>query len=162
MKVPLECGWEFGGFGTRPDGCIWNGMGDREYMSQILTISLYVPKNLWTRFWTILEGEMFLAEWIKDLGCLGKTPWDILSKLETSIVLSFSEQVKMKKWWLDMSHILVEILAERRKNITEKVWLTNHACFMEILVSNWMNEYARTYSYYIKVKTERSRYKAKK
>ena len=58
-----------------------------------------------------------------------------------------------------MSHAFVEILAERRKNITEKVWLMNHACFMEILVINWINGEAQTYSYYIKVNTERSRYK---
>ena len=61
-----------------------------------------------------------------------------------------------------MSHTFVEILAERRKNIAEKVWLTNHACFMEILVRNWIKGDAQTYSYYIKVKTERSRDKVLK
>ena len=77
-------------------------------------------------------------------------------------MLACSEQVKMMKWWLDTSYAFVEILAERRKNITEKVWLTNHACFMEILVSNWINGNASTHSYYIKVKIVRSRYKVLK
>ena len=61
-----------------------------------------------------------------------------------------------------MSHAFLEILAERRKNITEKVWFTNHACFMEILVRNWINGDAWTYNYYIKVKTERSSIRFKK
>ena len=93
----------------------------REYICKILTISLYVWENLWTRFWIVLEGEMLLAKWIKV--------WVVLlifgNKQETSIVLLCSEQVKMKKWWLDTSHAFVEIFAERRKNIIEKVWLTN-------------------------------------
>ena len=33
-----------------------------------------------------------------------------------------------------MSHAFVEILAERRKNIIEKVLLINQACLMEILL----------------------------
>ena len=25
-----------------------------------------VPENLWTRFWIVLDGEMWLAEWINE------------------------------------------------------------------------------------------------
>ena len=93
------------------------------YICKILTISLYVPENLWTRFWIALEGEMLLAEWIK-VWVVQEIPPGIFSlifgsKQETSIVLSCSEQVKIKKWTLDTSHAFVELLAERIMNIAE-------------------------------------------